>query len=136
LILFVKNIKILNLLIVFVNDDLTLVKLNKDKKHTLPAKLYTTKDTEKYMYLMNSKIEFVKKIIDINPYSSDYFAWIDFSLPYMFKHIDKTIQDITLMYQRKFTNSFLVIPGIYDNINDINYIRDNVIGDFVVHFFR
>lgn len=127
-----KNIKFIESICY---DDLTLVKLNKDKKYSLPAKRHTTKDTEKYMYLMNSKIELVKKVIDINPYSSDYFAWIDFSLPYVFKHIDKTIQDITSMYQRKFTNSFLVIPGMYDNINDINYIRDNIYWRFCGGFF-
>lgn len=49
----------------------------------LPFVRDKNKDDHQYMILMNSKIEFVKKAIDVNVWNSNYFCWIDFSIKYM-----------------------------------------------------
>lgn len=36
-----------------------------------------------YYLLVNSKLDFMKKAIELNPFSSSYFAWIDFGLSYL-----------------------------------------------------
>jgi hypothetical protein len=95
--------------------------------YELPNIKNNIKDTKNYMYLMNSKIDFVKKAIDKNPFSNDYFCWFDFSLPYIFKNIDKSIQQIKKISQRNYKHYFLTIPGCcHYKINDINYIKNNI----------
>lgn len=102
----------------------------------LPERRNIIKDTENYMYLMNSKIDFLKKTIDINPFSSEYFAWVDFSLPYIFKNIDETIENIKIISQHNYIHSFLTMPGCWKlKINNINYIRDNICWRFCGGFF-
>lgn len=104
--------------------------------YDIPNNRSNIKDTKDYMYLMNSKIDFIKKTIDINPFSTDYFCWFDFSLPYIFKNIDKSIQQIKLISQRNYKHYFLTIPGCWDyKINDINYIKNNICWRFCGGFF-
>ena len=102
----------------------------------LPDKRSNIKDTKNYMYLMNSKVDFVKKVIDKNPFSTYYFSWFDFSLPYIFKNVDKSIQQIKKISQRNYRHHFLTIPGCWDyTINDINYIKNNICWRFCGGFF-
>jgi len=102
----------------------------------LPESRSNVKDTEYYMYLMNSKIDFIKEAINANPFSSNYFCWIDFSLPYIFKNIDKSIEQIKLISQRNYIKSFLTIPGCWNiKINDINFIKNNICWRFCGGFF-
>ena len=102
----------------------------------LPERRSHIKDTEYYMYLMNSKIDFVREVIEINPFSSKYFCWIDFSLPYVFKNIDKTIKNIKLISQRNYINSFLAMPGCWSfKVNNINHIKDYICWRFCGGFF-
>lgn len=42
-----------------------------------------TKDTPIYNVLIWSKIAFMKQIVDINPFNSEFFAWIDFGISYV-----------------------------------------------------
>lgn len=116
-------------------NELKFIELNQNI-YNLPERRNVVKDTENYMYLMNSKIDFVKKTIDINPFSSEYFAWFDFSLPYIFKNMDKTIQDIEIISHLNFTKTFLTMPGCWNfKINDINYIKNNICWRFCGGFF-
>lgn len=102
----------------------------------LPERRSDCKDTEYYMYLMNSKIDFVNEVIKINPFSSKYFCWFDFSLPYIFKNIDETIEKFKLISQRNYINSFLTIPGCWNwKVNDIDYIKNNICWRFCGGFF-
>ena len=75
--------------------EITLISKSVNELCNLPDRRSNIKDKHNYMFLMNSKIEFVKKTIDINPFSTEVFCWMDFSLPYIFKDTDKTIQKIT-----------------------------------------
>lgn len=116
--------------------EITLISKSVNQLSNLPERRNVIKDTEYYMYLMNSKIDFVKKTIDINPFSSQYFAWFDFSLPYIFKDTDKTIQEIKIISQRNYINSFLTMPGCWNvKVNDINFIKNNICWRFCGGFF-
>lgn len=102
----------------------------------LPEKRSYIKDTEYYMYLMNSKIDFVNEAIKINPFTSNYFCWFDFSLPYIFKNIDESIEKIRLISERNYINSFLTMPGCWNfKVNDINFIKNNICWRFCGGFF-
>jgi len=104
--------------------------------YDIPNKRSNIKDTKFYMYLMNSKIDFVKKTIDVNPFSTDYFGWFDFSLPYIFKYIENSIEQIKIISQRNYINSFLTIPGCWNYIvNDIDCIKNNICWRFCGGFF-
>jgi hypothetical protein len=80
----VKLIDVMNL-----NDTIIYKICNEYEKIKKPLKLPEVRDMNKdnseYMILMNSKIEFVKKAIDVNVWNSSYFCWIDFSIKYMIK---------------------------------------------------
>jgi hypothetical protein len=62
---------------------------------TMPSYRTPVKDTRQYMTLINSKLEFVKRAINLNPYGSKNYAWVDFSLPYVFKNGQKTLDYFT-----------------------------------------
>jgi hypothetical protein len=47
------------------------------------------KDTLKYMIIMNNKLDFVKKAIEINVFNSTQFIWVDFGIA----HINKCLED-------------------------------------------
>jgi hypothetical protein len=50
----------------------------------LPNDAHPVKDTINYLLLMNAKIEFVQNAITLDPWKTEHFAWIDFSLPFLF----------------------------------------------------
>ena len=47
------------------------------------------KDTLNYMIIMNNKLDFVKKAIEINVFNSIQFIWVDFGIA----HINKDLED-------------------------------------------
>lgn len=94
------------------------------------------KDTRDYIFLMNSKIDFVKETIDINPFSSNYFCWFDFSLPHVFKQPDNTIEKFKSIAEQKYIEKFLVIPCYCNNkIHDILFIKREIVWRFSGGFF-
>lgn len=74
----------------------------------LPEYRTVEKDTEKFMILMNSKIEFVKRAIDKNVFNSTQFAWIDFGISKIVKH-PSTLQKLNYLP----TINKLYIPAIW-----------------------
>ena len=63
----------------------------------MPAHAHPVKDTVDYLLLMHAKIEFVYDAIVLNPWNTDHFAWIDFSLPSLFQDVvrDQRSQQLT-----------------------------------------
>lgn len=91
----------------------------------LPTIRHTEKDTIEYLCLMNSKIEFIENAININPFHSDYFAWIDFNIYHIFRD-ENTIELLKFIGKANFFNkSFLAIPGCWStptyDLNNINW---------------
>lgn len=76
-----------------------------------------TKDTLEYMALMNAKMEFVKDAIEKNPFKSQTFAWMDFSMAYIFKNKEKTLPYLEAISKKTWTTPFMVIPGCWSPIS-------------------
>ena len=98
-------------------------------EYTLPSVRNEHKDNIEFMTIINSKAEFLKKAIDKNVWNSTHFAWIDFSISYVFKEKKTTFEYLTLLSKRYLKSDFLVIPGCWDKINIIdtdNRIINNI----------
>ena len=108
-----------------------------EKQYGLPEIRNVQKDTHRYMALMNSKIDFVKRAIDKNPFSTNYFSWFDFSLAYVFRNVDTTIQYIdSLACQPNYIHSFIAMPGCWSwKINKMDDICKKICWRFCGGFF-
>lgn len=84
-----------------------------EKKDQLPINRTLEKDTIEYLCLMNSKIEFLGDTIRTNPFSSDYFAWIDFNITHVFKELKKSLEFIQFLGHCHYGGRFLTIPGCW-----------------------
>ena len=63
----------------------TYKKVNDETEVELPNTRTVEKDTAEYLILMNAKTEYVTKAIEVNPFQSTHFAWIDFRIFYILK---------------------------------------------------
>lgn len=121
-----NNIKVIE--VVSVND-LIFTKIANDNKEycNLPTIRNIIKDLPNYMTLMNSKTEFLYKTIIANPFNTEYFCWFDFSLPHIFKNLNKTLIEFKKISFQNYIGSFILIPGCWSfKINDINHIKNQV----------
>lgn len=129
----------LNIIEVLSIEDLEFTKIGKKNIHLLnpPEKRNYIKDISNYMFLMNSKIEFVKKAIDINPFNNDYFCWFDFSLPYIFKNIDNSLLMMKKYSQSTFISKpFIAMPGCWDfKVGDKDFLKESICWRFCGGFF-
>lgn len=95
------------------------------------------KDVPNYMFIIHSKIEFIKKSIDINPFNSEFFCWVDFSLLYVVKHIEKGLANIKKYSESKFISTpFIAMPGCWNfKVGTIDKLKNNVCWRFCGGFF-
>lgn len=96
-----------------------------NKKLDLPMARHSIKDSREYMILMNSKIEFMKRAIDINIWNSNLFFWFDFSISYLFQNKNSTLNKLINLSSEEFENK-VYIPGCWepnynDYINNLNW---------------
>ena len=54
---------------------------------SMPPQRSEKKDTFLYMVTMHAKIELVSQVRMENPWETSHFAWIDFSIAYIFKNL-------------------------------------------------
>lgn len=103
----------------------------------MPHNRNHAKDTLEYMSLMNTKIEFVYDAIQKNPWNSKIFAWMDFSMAYIFGNKGETLKRFKEITTRKFNNNFFAIPGCWDPIppNNSSAIVNNIHWRFCGTFF-
>ncbi len=132
-----KNLKIIQIHSI---EDLEISKLLKDNDneifYNLPQKRSEIKDLPNYMILMNSKIDFLYRTITNNPFNSEYFFWFDFSLPYIFNNIEKSLAEIKKYAYRNYVGSFIAIPGCWNHkIYDIEFLKRQVVWRFCGGFF-
>jgi len=85
----VKLMPILNL------EDTETYKLIMSFNPQLPILRTDYHDTLKFLILMNTKSEFVYKVILQNPFNTEYFAWIDFSIYHILLDIELSIKNIS-----------------------------------------
>ena len=84
---------------------------------TLPVRRNEFKDTEEYMLLIHSKTELLADAVLKNPWQTDHFAWIDFSISYVFSNKPETLRHLEVLAKHTFANgSFLMLPGIWDRL--------------------
>ena len=119
----IKIIEVMNL------SDTIIYKICKEyerkyEKLKLPLVRDNDKDDDEYLILMNSKIEFVKKAIDINIWNSNYFCWIDFSIKYMIKNEDifKNYINKLKCYEMSLNHELnIIIPGCEEKAEIITW---------------
>jgi len=114
--------------------------------YTLPLNRCESKDNEEYMKCINSKVDFVQETMKINPWNSTHFAWIDFSLSYIFNNnnnnnnkYSKNKSKEALYYLQTigkipFTKRFFVIPGCWhkDQTEILNQVNWRFCGGFFI----
>ena len=138
-----KNVKIMQLVDI---EELETYKLIKSYNTELPLNRTECHDTMNFLILMNSKTEFVYKATIENPFNTEHFAWIDFSIFHIITDIDKIKANLYLFGYSQLKEKFLLLPSCYtkstsnqiinNNINnDINNITTNVHWRFCGGFF-
>jgi len=100
------------------------------KYKQLPEKRSIEKDTLEFMLLMNEKPMFMERAIESNYWTTPFFAWIDFSISYVF---NQTQQSFTLLHNMAhhydfFEQEFLYVPGCW---NEMVYIKEEFIANDV-----
>ena len=108
----------------------------------LPFTNNIAKDTMDYLILINSKVEFMYDAINKNPWKSDFFAWIDFSIYHVFNNIplcNINLHQIQHYSKKELKNdeTFLLIPGCLRRItkDETHFIIGQVYWRFCGGFF-
>lgn len=94
------------------------------------------KDSLEYMFLMCNKTEFIRKAIELNPFQTDQFVWVDFGINHMIKNSNKTFQSlIVAMENKRYENVRIASiwgPEMHNII--INTFRINPYKDIMWYF--
>ena len=109
----------------------TIIKINKTDMYLYKYENYLTnfqlnstnynKDTIQFMFTMCNKTEWVKKAIEINPFQTDHFIWLDFGIRHIFSTSckdDEFIEKINVLYNKTYDN--VRIGGIWNIHYDFN----------------
>jgi len=94
-------------------DNTPIVQICKAIDWDLPSNRNHEKDTREYLTLMNAKIEFVHDAILKNPFQTNHFAWIDFSMAYLFHNPENSFQKLQQLSQQNLPEKYLAIPGCW-----------------------
>lgn len=92
------------------------------------------KDTKHFMILMNAKIECMKRAIDKDPFRTSHFAWIDFSIHYVFRDPLATVAKLREQASGSFVPC-LVFPGCWEKDVGYSYVRQSIHWRFCGGFF-
>jgi hypothetical protein len=104
---------------------------------SLPATRNAKKDTYEYLVLQNSKTEFMRLVVQENPFSSSHFAWIDFSMAYLFQDAVRFQNQLRFISKCNLAPNFLAIPGRWDAMKpaDVDRYLDEIHWRFCGGFF-
>ena len=89
----------------------------------LPTHRLDYKDTINYMIIQNAKSELVYNVTLSNPYNTEHFAWIDFSIFHMVTHVEYVIRQLQLINANKLLKTFLVFPSCWSKDKSIGLIQ-------------
>ena len=81
---------------------------------TLPEQRNLLKDTPNYMFVMNSKPEFLNHAVQENPWNTSHFAWVDFNITHVFKDKVKSLRFFKDMERHTWKPSCFLIPGCWN----------------------
>jgi len=104
---------------------------------SLPAVRTEEHDTKAFLTLMNCKTEFIKKAMDMSPFNSSHYIWIDAGIIHVFKKNKKeTLGILTSIQNGQLKDKVLVSPGCWGGkMMDKNYIFNRVCWRFCGGFF-
>ena len=86
--------------------------INKLSDIQLPCVIHLKKDTLEYFSVQLNKTEWIKKAIEINPYKTSQFIWIDFGINHIIKN-SEILKEVVLNCQKKIYNK-VRIASIWD----------------------
>lgn len=108
--------------------DLTTYKELQGLSYKLPPIRTGHHDTANFMTLMNAKIEFVQRAMDVDIFGTTHYAWIDFSICHVLKNWNSSCKYLQLMSSSALQDRCLVFPGcwskgttVQDLFNKINW---------------
>jgi hypothetical protein len=78
-----------------------------------------SKDTIEYMYVQCSKTEWVKTAIEINPYDSEQFVWVDFGIYHIMNNDENLFIQVISNLNNKSYENIRVASGTCYNIETI-----------------
>ena len=90
-----------------------------------------------FLVLMNAKIEFVTKAMEINPFGTNHFAWIDFSVCHVIQN-DSSLKRLYTFSRSALKESMLVFPACWSRIyadRNIDKLYSKVCWRFCGGFF-
>lgn len=126
------NVKIIELSL----EDFTIAKLTREVGSLeQPSQRCMKKDTLEFMMLMNAKIECMVKAVELNPFNTSHFAWMDFSLSYIFKQPEETIRYMKELSQKNFAPTLFAIPGCWQKGYLLDSMWDRILWRFCGGFF-
>jgi hypothetical protein len=85
-------------------------------------KLYSdnpSKDTIEYIYVQCSKTEWVKTAIEINPYDSEQFVWVDFGIYHIMNNDEELFIRVISDLNNKSYENIRIASGMFYNIETI-----------------
>lgn len=101
----------------------------------LPEERNSLKDTVKYMMMMNCKMELLMRGMELNPFKTTHFAWIDFSIYHVFKDIERVNRQLRQMCFRELTVPCLHFPGCWDRGVGMDSIHSRINWRFCGGFY-
>ena len=82
---------------------------------TLPDEKLSHHDTYNFLVLMNAKIELVAKAMEVNPFQTNHFAWIDFSICHVVQN-DSSLKRLYTFSRSALKESMLVFPACWSRV--------------------
>jgi hypothetical protein len=130
------NLKVVQILSI---EELIFTRIGKQHPNLieLPQHRSHQKDSSNYMFLMHAKIEFIQKTILLNPFHHSVFAWVDFSLPYIFQNLENSLHKLESYATKEYIKTpFLAMPGCWQSpFGDLECLRSQVCWRFCGGFF-
>ena len=78
-----------------------------------------SKDTIEYMYVQCSKTEWVRMAIEINPYNSDQFVWVDFGIYHIMNNDEDLFIRVISDLNNKSYENIRIASGNFFNIENV-----------------
>jgi hypothetical protein len=130
-----NNVKFMNIINF---KDLETYKIITNLNPQLPIIRTIYHDTLNFMILMNAKSEFVYKASLINPFNTEHFSWIDFSICHMVNNIEYIKTKLKLFGYSKLKKTMIIFPCCFNfekSKEKINNISMQIIWRFCGSFF-
>lgn len=112
-----QNVKIMSGMEI---QDLWVYGETKKFDYSLPVLRNEQKDIEEYIFMMYSKLDFLKDTMERNPWNTDSFAWIDFNVSHIFQDKSKCTEYLKIISRQQIKENTLVIPGCWEKEREVN----------------